>query len=76
MKKIVNAISIVGKDVSAVGTEMSKVIAKTGQKPKYIVMDSKQHDDILSTANVKMSSVKVKQGRILKYKGMSVIIVT
>ena len=67
--KNINAISIIGKKFSDIGTEMSAVIAETGQKPNYIVIDSNQHESMLE-----MDGVKVKQGRALKYKGMSVIV--
>jgi len=67
--KTVNGISIVGKTFGDIGAEMSAVTGTTGEKPKYIVVDIDQHEEMLG-----MDNVKIKQGRVLKYKGMSVVV--
>lgn len=67
---IINAISIVNKTFNDIGKEVSLSIQKTGNKPDYIVVSSKQHDDMLS----KDGNIKIKKGRVLKFKGMSVIV--
>ena len=72
MKKelIVNTLVMIGKNLSEVGNEISKVMEVTGEKPTYVVFDLKQHEELLS----RDSDIKTKKGRILKFKGMSVMI--
>ncbi len=69
MEKI-NAISIIGKGFSEIGNEVSKVVAATGVKPNYMVVDHDQHESMLGMDG----NIKVKQGRVLKCKGLSVIV--
>ncbi len=69
MNKI-NAISIRGKAITDVGAEVSAVIETTGEKPNYMVVSHDQHEEMLTLK----SNVKIKQGRVLKYKGMSVVV--
>ena len=69
MNKI-NAISIIGKGFSDVGKEVSKVVEATGDKPAYIVVCYDQHEKMLDMDG----NIKVKRGRVLKYKGMSVVV--
>jgi len=68
--KQINAISIRGNSFDTVGEKVSAVIEATGQKPDYIVVDKEQHDSML----VMDGNIKIKQGRVLKYKGLSVVV--
>jgi len=69
MNKI-NAISIIDKGFRDVGTEVSRVVEATGVKPVYIVINHEQHEKMKDMDG----KIKVKQGRVLKYKGMSVVV--
>jgi hypothetical protein len=60
----------VGGSIEDVGSKVTSVIEATGQKPSYIVVSYDQHQDMLMLKN----NVKIKQGRVLKFKGMSVVV--
>lgn len=71
MKKtiIVNTVNMVGKKLSDLGSEVSKIVEATGEKPTYLLMDMAQHESALS-----MEASRVKQGRVIRYKGISVMV--
>lgn len=71
-----NGISIVGHAGSAVeatSDALTEFIGVSGERPDYLVMTKHQAEWCIS--NVMGKKVKTKQGRILKFSGLSVVVV-
>jgi len=67
---MVNTVNMKNIPLEKVGEQVSEVIRKTGLKPKYIVIDEIQHGELIK----KEGLVKVKAKRVVKWKGMSVLV--
>ena len=67
--KNVNAILV--KDLSEIPDKVTDVTRSTGRKPVYMVINNQLHNDILES---KDKDAKIKDKRVVKYKGMSVVV--
>ena len=67
--KNVNAIFV--RDLSEIPDKVSEVMRNNGKKPIYMVINNQLHIDILES---KDKNAKTKDKRVVKYKGMSVIV--
>jgi hypothetical protein len=70
-----NGINIVGEKniVEATSDKLTEFIGECGNSPDYIVMSLKQAE--WCEENVVGKKIKIKEGRVLKFNGLSVITV-
>jgi len=73
MKNGISVVGVSGSVVDATSDKLTEFIGESGNRPDYIVMSVDQAEWCMNMVEGKKA--KVKQGRLLKFSGLSVITV-